>query len=367
MKCNAAPYDGNKNYIFISYSHEDESRVYPYIELMARDGYRVWFDEGIIPGDEWQETIARHLEMCDVFVAFITEKSIASHNCRSEINYAVRKNKTIISLFLDDVVLSPGMEMILSNIQGIYRSGFTSAGECLSKLYESAEVDQCRGSFRPDIIINPFNDAEELESDKTLTLTIGAAEDKYSLKKSYLYRISNKEKIDIERATLSLGRSKDHADYVIDGNKTISRNHATVKGIHGHYTIVDNDSLNHTLLNGQVIEPWAEYELACGDTVSLGMELFLFFKDYDEANTFRMPEHVLVRNGEEIRVPNKPVSTVGSVTIVNTGRAYYLVNTSADDTIIHNGMRLYYGEKIRLQNEDEIISGTEQYIWRILL
>ena len=152
MRCNAAPYEGKGNYIFASYCHEDSARVYPCIELMARDGYRIWFDEGIIPGDEWQETIADRLAGCDVFIAFITESSMASHNCRREINFAVQRGKTIISLFLDDVILSPGMEMVLSNIQGIYRSAFDQEEDFLRKIYENEEILLCRAGCACELV-----------------------------------------------------------------------------------------------------------------------------------------------------------------------------------------------------------------------
>ena len=57
MRCNATPYEGSEPYIFISYCHQDKERVYPYLEMMANDGYRIWYDEGITPGEEWIENI----------------------------------------------------------------------------------------------------------------------------------------------------------------------------------------------------------------------------------------------------------------------------------------------------------------------
>ena len=65
------PYRGDQPYIFISYSHKDSRKVWPVIEQMQADGYRVWYDEGIDPGTEWDENIAAHVTGCDYFIAFI--------------------------------------------------------------------------------------------------------------------------------------------------------------------------------------------------------------------------------------------------------------------------------------------------------
>ena len=366
MRCSAAPYEGRGKYIFASYCHEDAARVYPCIELMARDGCRVWYDEGIIPGDEWQETIADRLAACDVFVAFITEKSLSSHNCRREINFAVQRGKKIVSLFMDDVVLSPGMEMILSSIQGIYRSSFVTTEMFLLKLYENEEIAQCRGERRPDLPVNLYS-TPGIDDDKTMTLTVGITQGDMGPKKSFLYILSSGERIELEKNVLSIGRNRENADYAIEGDRTISRRHATIKRIYNKYTVVDNDSLNHTLLNGKVLDPWTENELSDGDTICLGKEMLLFFKEYDEAGAFRMPEHVLETENGIIRIGNDPVSTVNGMTIMNSGRGFYLINTSTDEKLFCNGVQLFYGEKRRLQSEDEIMIGTKIFTWRIVL
>lgn len=43
-------YKGTDPYIFISYAHKDSDIVLPIISRLQKDGYRVWYDEGIAPG-----------------------------------------------------------------------------------------------------------------------------------------------------------------------------------------------------------------------------------------------------------------------------------------------------------------------------
>ena len=41
MFCRVVPYEGNEPYIFLSYCHKDQAKVYPIFEQMAFDGYRL--------------------------------------------------------------------------------------------------------------------------------------------------------------------------------------------------------------------------------------------------------------------------------------------------------------------------------------
>lgn len=66
------PYRGIEPYIFISYSHMDSKNVFDLINNLHLAGYRVWYDEGIDPGTEWDENIAVHVERCGYFIALIS-------------------------------------------------------------------------------------------------------------------------------------------------------------------------------------------------------------------------------------------------------------------------------------------------------
>ena len=92
------PYEGDRDYIFVSYSHRDSARVFPLIEALNASGYRVWYDEGIDPGTEWPESIADHLARCCVCLAFISPNSVNSLNCRREINFALSRSKGFLSV-----------------------------------------------------------------------------------------------------------------------------------------------------------------------------------------------------------------------------------------------------------------------------
>ena len=112
-------YEGSEPFIFVSYAHSDNEIIYPLINQLAKYGYRIWFDEGIKVGDEWIEFIASKVFICEQAILFVSNNSINSPNVRKEINFALSENKKIITVFIEDVIMSHGMRMQLDNIQSI--------------------------------------------------------------------------------------------------------------------------------------------------------------------------------------------------------------------------------------------------------
>ena len=160
-RCSVRPYEGADNYIFVSYCHQDKQMVYPIIERLARDGYRVWYDEGINPGADWPEVIADHLSRCALCIAFLSDHALNSHNCRREINFTLLKRKPLISVAIENVTMSPGMQMQLSSAQLIAKVGMTD-DEFFGMLYRSPLLSSSQGA--PDQSIR-ISTAEEYRNE----------------------------------------------------------------------------------------------------------------------------------------------------------------------------------------------------------
>lgn len=160
-RCGAKPYEGADKYIFISYCHKDKAVVFPVVERLAKDGYRVWYDEGIDPGSEWPEIIAEHLSKCSVCIAFISENSLNSHNCRREINFALLKKKSFISVVIEQVNMSPGMEMQLSATQSIFKHTLNSDAEFFERLCTAEFLKCCLGTPDPSIQVSHYQDYQD--------------------------------------------------------------------------------------------------------------------------------------------------------------------------------------------------------------
>lgn len=144
MLCRAIPYEGQEPYIFLSYCHKDAEEVYPLLEQMVRDGYRIWYDDGNRPGDDWLENIAQHLNNCQIFIAIISKQSANSHNCRNEVNFAVEAEKKVIAIVLEEFSMPLGMRLQLGRTHFLKRNEFPSDRMLLGKLYDVEELRACR-------------------------------------------------------------------------------------------------------------------------------------------------------------------------------------------------------------------------------
>jgi hypothetical protein len=61
--------------IFISYKKEDAGRVVRIVEALRAEGFSVWWDHGITPGAQWDQTIQQQLDVAKVVVAVWSQLS----------------------------------------------------------------------------------------------------------------------------------------------------------------------------------------------------------------------------------------------------------------------------------------------------
>ncbi len=145
------PYHGNEPYIFISYSHRNADRASAIIRSLNRAGYRVWYDEGLIPGREWDENIARIIMGCGYFIALITREYLASSNCKDELNYARDKNKPILLIYLDEVALPAGMELRLGRLFAVHYNQYSTTEEFYLKVFSADGLARCNRRSVPPV------------------------------------------------------------------------------------------------------------------------------------------------------------------------------------------------------------------------
>lgn len=134
----------NKPYVFISYAHANSDKVLPTVAAMKNSNINLWYDEGIVAGSEWPEFIAEKVVDCHKFVLFVSNAYLNSQNCKRELNFAISRKKDILSIFLEEVQLSPGMEMQLGTYQAIYRNRFESDQALIQSLCKEPFFNDCR-------------------------------------------------------------------------------------------------------------------------------------------------------------------------------------------------------------------------------
>ena len=153
-----APYQGNEPYLFLSYSHRNADSAAEAIRYLKSAGFRVWYDEGVIPATEWDENIAQAIENCDYLIALISEAYLSSSNCLDELNYARDRNIPLLLIYLEDVALPSGLAMRLGRLLAIHRYRYDNPAAFYSKVVRAKGIGICGdGRF----------EAEEEEEDDT--------------------------------------------------------------------------------------------------------------------------------------------------------------------------------------------------------
>ena len=92
----------------------------------------------------------------------------------------------------------------------------------------------------------------------------------------HIVRKNTGEVINISKPQFSIGKSKTKADYAVENNAAISRVHCTIIQRDGVNYIKDNNSTNHTYINGVELQPGKEVLLKNKTVIQMGDEEFTF-------------------------------------------------------------------------------------------
>lgn len=144
------PYEGTEPYLFVSYAHKDNERILPLIDRLQKDGYRLWYDEGIEAGIEWAKQVAAHLQASACMLAFITKNYMDSQNCLDEIEHAKNQTKPTVIVYLEDLDLPDWFKMRHNRTQAVLRSKYATEDESFQRLYQASILSSCRGQSMPD-------------------------------------------------------------------------------------------------------------------------------------------------------------------------------------------------------------------------
>ena len=92
----------------------------------------------------------------------------------------------------------------------------------------------------------------------------------------HLVRKKTGETINITKPEFAIGKSHTKTDYAIENNTAISRVHCIIVQRNGVNYIKDNNSTNHTYIDGVELKPGQEVLLKNKMTIQLGDEEFTF-------------------------------------------------------------------------------------------
>ncbi len=111
-------------YVFVSYKHQDIARIAPVLALLEKSGERIWSDEGLTGGVEWDEELENRIANCRLLVAFLSQAAIESKYCRREVKFADAIDRPILGVMIEEVELAHGLRMLMQQYQMLdVRSG----------------------------------------------------------------------------------------------------------------------------------------------------------------------------------------------------------------------------------------------------
>ncbi len=120
-----------------------------------------------------------------------------------------------------------------------------------------------------------INEDENTQNNDGHTAMLATSEN-YNNPVPYLVRVKTNELIPILHKEFMVGKSI-NCDYQISDNRKVSRKHAIFRISNGECYVRDNDSTNHTFINGQLIQPGVEIMLSNDDYIRLGDEEFRYW------------------------------------------------------------------------------------------
>jgi hypothetical protein len=90
--------------IFLSYSSKDVDRIEPFVKLLERENWSVWWDYEIPVGEEFPETIEEEIKKAGCVVVLWSEHSIKSRWVRIETNEASKRD-ILVPALIDNVAI----------------------------------------------------------------------------------------------------------------------------------------------------------------------------------------------------------------------------------------------------------------------
>jgi len=88
--------------IFVSYAREDRPRVAPFIELLEKQGWSIWWDREVLPGHSFGNEIDKQIDQASCLIVFWSRHSVESNWVQVEANEGLERG-ILIPVLLEDV------------------------------------------------------------------------------------------------------------------------------------------------------------------------------------------------------------------------------------------------------------------------
>ena len=138
--------------VFVSYSRDDESRVFDVAAKLRAAGVSLWIDQGALDAaSQWSEQIVNALESAKVLLLMITESAVHSDNVAKEVVLVSERKGHILPVYLEPTVIPPALKYQLAGIQHVEYFKGNDSGASLKAILRSLERIGVRLAPPPDL------------------------------------------------------------------------------------------------------------------------------------------------------------------------------------------------------------------------
>lgn len=81
--------------VFVSYSSLDVKLIRPFLDRLIREGFEIWWDTDILPGQDFAPIIENNLNSASCVIVLWTKNSVLSEMVNFEARYAKQHNKLL--------------------------------------------------------------------------------------------------------------------------------------------------------------------------------------------------------------------------------------------------------------------------------
>ena len=110
-------YSGEGPYVFVSYAHDDQAQVYVFTCVNLKKLVLIFgtMREYLLQVNGWRKLLMR-LKKSSLFVVFVSPRSVNSKFVKSEVGFALSENKYILSIYLEDTDVPPGISTLFTAV-----------------------------------------------------------------------------------------------------------------------------------------------------------------------------------------------------------------------------------------------------------
>ncbi len=143
-KFNFMPYEGNKPYVFVNYEYTDRDMVFPILERLNAEGFRVFYDDSQNYSNELPYGIMERIKACRVFLCVISSNSIENVAFMQKVSCAADFDVQICTLFLEDLVISSKLPMLFYGRPSLQYYKYRDMDEAYETFAELPDFNTCK-------------------------------------------------------------------------------------------------------------------------------------------------------------------------------------------------------------------------------